>query len=125
MTAYPKASGKFTRRVKSSGLLSRIRIFIYVLAAVSIILFFFWGEYGFFRMWILDRKIDKLEHEIMVLKVARQDLLWEIDKMKNDPDYIIKYAVENYGYARPDQRIIHFVPDDSTSSSQASSEPKN
>ena len=120
MAAYPRASKKFSRRVRNSGFFSRIKIFIYVLAAVSIILFFFWGEYGFFRMWILDRKIDKLEHEILVLKVAKQDLLWEIDRMKNDPDFLVRYAVENYGYARPDQRIIHFVPDDSLSSSQAS-----
>ena len=123
MTAYPKASRKFTRRVKDSGFFPRIRIFIYVLAAVSIILFFFWGEYGFFRMWILDRKIEKLEHEILVLKVARQDLRWEIDKMKSDPQYLIKYAVENYGYARPDQRIIHFVPVDSLPASQAGADP--
>jgi hypothetical protein len=76
--------------VKKSSYLPRIRIFIYVLAAVSIILFFFWGEFGFFRVWILHRKMVKLEKEI------------------------VKYAVENYGYARPDQKIIQFVPMDTT-----------
>jgi cell division protein FtsB len=105
MSAYPRTSKKFIQRVKRSSYLPRIRIFIYVLAAVSIILFFFWGEFGFFRMWILHRKMVKLEKEIVTLKVAKQDLLWEIDKIKNNSDYLIKYAVENYGYARPDQKI--------------------
>ncbi len=112
--AYPRTSRKFIRRVKGSGIWPRLRLFIYVLVAVSIILIFFWGEFGFFRMWILHRKIVKLENEVVSLKVAKQDLLWEIEKMKNDPDYLIKYAVENYGYARPDQRIIQFVPVDTS-----------
>gem|GEM_PF-1542346 len=114
MTAYPRTSKKFVRRVKGSSFLPRLRIFIYVLAAVSVILVFFWGEFGFFRMWILHRKINKLENEVLALKVAKQDLLWEIDKMKNDPDYLIKHAVENFGYARPDQKIIQFVPVDTS-----------
>lgn len=118
MAAFPRQSKKFSRRVKNLPFLPRIRIFIYVLIAVSIILFFFWGEYGFLRMWILHRRIDKLEKQVLALKVAKQDLLWEIDKMKNDPDYLIKYAVENYGYARPDQKIIHFVPLDTTATDQ-------
>jgi len=114
MTAYPRTSKKFVQRVKRSSFLPRLKIFIYVLIAVSVILIFFWGEFGFFRMWILNRKIVKLEKEVLTLKVAKQDLLWEIDKMKNDPDYLIKHAVENFGYARPDQKIIQFVPVDTS-----------
>jgi cell division protein FtsB len=123
MAAFPRQSKKFARRIRNSRLLPRIKIFVYVLAAVSIILFFFWGEYGFIRMWILHRKIDKLEKEVLALKVAKQDLLWEIDKMKNDPDYLIRYAVENYGYARPDQKIIHFVPLDTSATDPQAAEP--
>ena len=114
MTAYPKFSKKFGRKVKGSKLLPRLKIFLYVLITVFVILIFFWGEFGFFRMWVLDRRIDKLEKNILNLKVTKQDLLWEIDKMKNDPDYLLRYAVENYGYARSDQRIIQFVPADSS-----------
>jgi cell division protein FtsB len=83
---------------------------------VFIIISFFWGEFGFFRMWYLSKKIDRLERDIRVLKVQRNDILWETDKMQNDPRYIQRYAVEKYGYARPDQKIIQFVPVDSSSS---------
>lgn len=85
-----------------------------VLITVFIILSFSWGEFGFIRMWILSKRIEKLEKEIATLKVQKQDIAWEIDRMKNDPDYIKKYAVEKYGYARPDQKIIQFVPPDTS-----------
>jgi cell division protein FtsB len=84
------------------------------MGTVFLILSFFWNEYGFIRMWILKRKIDNLEKELVALQVEQHDLLWEIDRMKNDPDYLKRYAVENYGYARPDQKVIQFVPADSS-----------
>lgn len=112
MARYPKVSKKFKSRLKKSKIKSRLLMFGIITAAVFVILSFFWGEFGFFRMWILSKRIERLEKEIATLQVAQHDLLWEMDKMKNDPDYIKRYAVEKYGYARPDQRVIQFVPTD-------------
>jgi len=112
--AYPTISSKFKSRLKKSKFRSRLIMFAIITASVFVIFSFFWNDYGFIRMWILNRKIDKLEREITALKVEKQDLLWEIDKMKNDPEYLKKYAVEKYGYARSDQKVIQFVPPDST-----------
>ncbi len=114
MARYPKVSKKFKSRLKKSKIKSRLLMFGIITAAVFVILSFFWGEFGFFRMWILSERIEMLEREIASLQVKQQDLLWEMDKMKNDPDYIKRYAVEKYGYARPDQSVIQFVPVDST-----------
>lgn len=100
--------------MKKSKLKSRLIMFAVIVGTVFLILSFFWNEYGFIRMWILNRKIEKLEKDIIALKVQKHDLLWEIDKMENDPEYIKKYAVEKYGYARSDQRVIQFVPPDSS-----------
>jgi cell division protein FtsB len=69
-------------------------------------------------MWYLTKKIERIESDIERLKVQRNDLLWETDKIKNDPDYLQRYAIETYGYAKPDQKIIQFVPADSSSSSE-------
>ncbi len=112
MARYPKVSKKFKSRLKKSKIKLRLLMFGIITASVFVILSFFWGEFGFFRIWILSKKIEKLEREIAVLQVEQQDLLWEMDKMKNDPDYIKRYAVEKYGYARPDQKVIQFVPAD-------------
>lgn len=114
MAAYPKVSKRFKGRVRKSKLRSRLILFGAIVAVVFIVLSFFWNDYGFIRMWILKRRIDRLEKEIVALKVEKHDLLWEIDKMKNDPEYIKRYAVEKYGYARPDQKVIQFVPPDSS-----------
>jgi cell division protein FtsB len=115
MAEYPRISEKFSGRLKKSGLKSKIKMFFITAILVFLAISFFWGEFGFFRMWYLSKKIDKLEKDIEILKVQRNDLLWETEKMKNDPDYIQKYAIETYGYARPDQKIIQFVPVDSAS----------
>jgi cell division protein FtsB len=114
MAEYPRVSSRFASRVKKSGLRSKLKMFFITAATVFLVISFFWGEFGFFRMWILSRRIDKLEKQIKILKVQRQDLLWEIDKMKNDPEYIQRYAIETFGYARPDQKVIQFVRPDSS-----------
>jgi cell division protein FtsB len=115
MAEYPRVSDKFSGRVKKSGWMAKIRMFFITMAVVFLIISFFWGEYGFFRMWHLSKKIENLEKDVAILKVQRNDLLWETDKIKNDPDYIQRYATEKYGYARPEQKIIQFVPADSNS----------
>jgi cell division protein FtsB len=82
------------------------------------IISFFWGEYGLVRMFFLSSKIKNLKKDISLLKVQRNDYLWETDKMKNDPAYIQRYAVETYGYAKPEHKIIQFVPADSSAASK-------
>jgi cell division protein FtsB len=114
MGEYPKVSEKFSNRVSGSTWKSKLKMFIITAVTVFISISFFWGEFGFFRMWYLSKTIDRIEKDIRVLKVQRNDLLWETDKMQNDPQYIQRYAVETYGYARADQKIIQFVPADST-----------
>jgi cell division protein FtsB len=117
MGEYPKVSDRFSNRASKSGWKSRLKMFVITAAVVFIIISFFWGEFGFFRMWFISKKIERIERDIAVLKVQRNDLLWETDKMQNDPQYIQRYAVETYGYARPEQKIIQFVPADSTAGS--------
>ena len=94
----------------------KLKMFALTAAVVFLIISFFWGESGFIRMWYLTKKIERVEHDIRILKVQRNDLLWETDKIKNDPDYIQRYAIETYGYARPEQKIIQFVPADTSAS---------
>ncbi len=123
MARYPKVSKKFKSRLKKSKIKLRLLMFGIITVSVFVILSFFWGEFGFVRIWILSKKIEKLEKKIAALQVEQQDLLWEMDKMKNDPDYIKRYAVEKYGYARPDQKVIQFVPTDTASADTPGESP--
>jgi len=99
---------------RGSGLMFKLKMFAITAAVVFLIISFFWGESGLIRMWYLTKKIERVEHDIRILKVQRNDLLWETEKIKNDPDYIQRYAIETYGYARPEQKIIQFVPADTS-----------
>jgi cell division protein FtsB len=113
MAAYtlsPRRKGS----ARSSKFIYALKLFFAVGITVLLIFSFFWGETGFIRLWLLGEKIERVERNIEVLKVQRNDLLWETEKLKNDPEYIQRYAIETYGYAKPDQKIIQFVPADSS-----------
>ena len=114
MAESPRTNVKSSSRTTKFGFLSRVKMFLITCAAVFLVISFFWGEFGLVRMWFLTKKIEKIEKDIKILKVQRNDILWETDKMKNDPVYLQKYAVEKYGYARPEHKIVQFVHVDST-----------
>jgi cell division protein FtsB len=113
MSSYLQSS-KRGGNVRGSGVMYKVKLFLITAATVFLVISFFWGESGFIRMWYLSKRIEKVKGDIKVLKVQRNDLLWETDKIKNDPEYIQHYAIEMYGYGRPEQRIIQFVPADSS-----------
>jgi len=103
---------------------SRLKMFLWTLGFVLLFFYFFWGESGFLRMWILKHEISALEANITMLKVQKHDMLWELEKLKKDKEYLKKYAAKAFGYARPDQTVIQFTQDDSTNAHNAeSSEP--
>jgi cell division protein FtsB len=106
---YPKVSKKFSKRIKNPKVKSRLKMFVWTLGFVLLFFYFFWGDFGIFRIWILKYKVEALESDIISLKIQKQDMLWEIEKLKNDPEYLKKYAAKAFGYARPDQTVIQFI----------------
>jgi cell division protein FtsB len=115
MADTSRIGARSNSRAKKSGWKSKLKMFLITTGAVFLIISFFWGEYGLVRMWFLSNKIKNLKKDITLLKVQRNDYLWETNKMKNDPAYIQRYAIQTYGYAKPDHKIIQFVPADSSS----------
>ncbi len=121
MTEFSSYSSRKRGGARGAGLMFKVKMFAAVLATVGLVISFFWGESGFIRMWLLNKKTERVERDIRILKVQRNDLLWETDKIKNDSDYLQRYAIETYGYAKPDQKIIQFVPADSASAGKSAS----
>jgi cell division protein FtsB len=118
MAEPSRIGARSTSRMKKSGWKSKVIMFLITTAVVFLIISFFWGEYGLVRMWFLAGKVKNLEKDIALLKVQHNDYLWETDKMKNDPAYIQRYAIETYGYAKPEHKIIQFVPADSSNTAK-------
>lgn len=88
----------------------KLKTFIILTVVVFIAVLFCSGEYGLFKIYRLHNKIDAAEKDIDQLKVQAVDYQWEIDKLKSDSQYIMLYASETYGYAKPNQTIIQFLP---------------
>jgi len=89
-----------------------LRLKRWVLWAVGI--FFFWvllgGPYGFFKY----QQLRAREYD-MIMKQRRitaqiADTQQEIERLRHDTLYIEKIAREQYGFARPNERIYKITP---------------
>ena len=59
----------------------------------------------FHRIMVLETSRTELEKQLVVLKEKEESLSSDIEKLK-DPEYIAKYARENYMYSKDGEYII-------------------
>jgi cell division protein FtsB len=116
MAELPKVSANFTRRAKKKDLGQKIKRYMVLTGIVFIGVIFYRGEYGLSKIFRLRTKVEAVQKEITQLKVQAADLKWEIEKLKADTQYIQLYASEHLGYAKPEGKIIQFVPSTQDSS---------
>ncbi|MBE6151950.1 MAG: septum formation initiator family protein [Firmicutes bacterium] len=80
-------------------------VFLGPIALFIIIYFLFTvGIYGF-KLFSLSQKEIELKEKLVSLQAEEQDLKIEIQKLK-DPDYLARYARENYLYSKDGEYII-------------------
>lgn len=81
-----------------------------------IIIFYFLFILGFYVYRIYDLKKEKqlLEDNYTSLKTEEKELRNEIEKLQ-DPDYIARYARENYSYSKDGEYIIKLKKDETKS----------
>lgn len=81
-----------------------------------IIIFYFLFILGFYVYRIYDLKKEKqlLEDNYTSLKTEEKELRNEIEKLQ-DPDYIARYARENYSYSKDGEYIIKLKKDETES----------
>ena len=85
---------------------SKRRLMIFGLISLAIIIYSFisLGTYTF-KIFTLTNEKKKLENELIEMKESEEDLTNEIDRLK-DPDYLARYARENYSYSKDGEYII-------------------
>jgi cell division protein FtsB len=75
----------------------------------GLMLYFLFSPNDFFRLWRLESKRQALERDIDTLgkklEAARQD----IEKIKQDKDYLEKVAREKLGMAKPGEKVYKFI----------------
>lgn len=96
------------RRVSKA---SKRRLIIFGFVSLVIIIYFFisLGTYAF-KIVNLTSEKKKLENELIEMKDSEEDLTNEIERLK-DPDYLARYARENYSYSKDGEYIIKLDED--------------
>lgn len=91
---------------------SKRRLMFFGLISLAIIIYSFisLGTYTF-KIFTLTNEKKKLENELIEMKESEEDLTNEIDRLK-DPDYLARYARENYSYSKDGEYIIKIDEDE-------------
>lgn len=94
--------------------------FFGTLSIVIIAYFIFNLFYYSYRIMVLKTSRNNLEKELVVLKKNEENLNSDIQKLK-DPEYIAKFARENYMYSRDGEYIIKIEDDNIINDSEKDS----
>lgn len=92
-------SGKISKATKR-----RLRVFG-ILSLICIGYFLFTLVFEIYKIYDLKHQMKELNAEYKELKKEAEELEIEIDEL-NDPEYLAKYARENYSYSKDGEYII-------------------
>lgn len=85
---------------------SKTRLIVFGTASLLMIGYFLFSIVDYtFSISKLENQKKELEHELVSLKEDEQTLKLEIQKLQ-DPEYIARYARENYLYSKDGEYII-------------------
>lgn len=85
---------------------SRRRLAIFGTLSLIVIGYFLFNLcYYSYRIMVLEKSKSSLESELSTLKKDEENLASDIQKLK-DPEYIAKFARENYMYSKDGEYII-------------------
>lgn len=85
---------------------SKRRLMFFGIISLAVITYFFVSSISYvFKIANLSSEKKKLELELSEKKETEEDLTNEIDRLK-DPDYLARYARENYSYSKDGEYII-------------------
>ena len=85
---------------------SKRRLIIFRTASLIIMLYFFITTISnIITIHKLNKQYNSLENELNILKAEEKVLKTDIEKLK-DPDYLARYARENYSYSKDGEYVI-------------------
>ena len=100
---------------------SRRRLAIFGTLSLIVIGYFLFNLcYYSYRIMVLEKSKSSLESELSTLKKDEENLASDIQKLK-DPEYIAKFARENYMYSKDGEYIIKIEDNDVIEDKEVSS----
>ena len=87
---------------------NRLLKIILLLVCVAVAWLLFSPSTGIYGLLKLRNKAAVLEQQTIELTRANEELRKEIDRLKNDPDYLEKIAREKYGMLKKNEQVFDF-----------------
>lgn len=85
---------------------SENRLVIFGTISIMVIMFFVYSLFSYIiEVKNLNEEQKRLENDLLLLKKEESNLKNEIEKLK-DPDYLARFARENYMYSKDGEYII-------------------
>lgn len=86
---------------------------LFILVFIGVILSWLaFGDRGFIHLYKMEKERQEYIDRIKKLKVANQKLMDEIDRLRNDREYIEATAKKELGLVRENEVIFKFGEDD-------------
>ncbi len=112
---------KKKRKIKGS----KIRMLILIPISLTIIGYFFYLLISYpYNIMRLKNEEKKYEQELLDLEIDEKNLKNEIEKLK-DPDYLARYARENYQYSKNGEIILKIDKKNKTTVEETNNEDFN
>jgi cell division protein FtsB len=92
-------------RVRNSKLVPKLLLLI----GVVLVIIFFFGDHGIYKLYQKKREKERILQEIDRLREEQQALLSEKDRLENDLEYIEKLARERHRMAKPGEKVFKVV----------------
>ncbi|MFQ6673962.1 MAG: septum formation initiator family protein [Fidelibacterota bacterium] len=82
---------------------------LFLLAGLILVIIFFFGDHGIYRLYEMRREKEHLLKEIDRLRGEQQTLLGEKERLENDLEYIERLARERHRMAKPREKVFKVV----------------
>ena len=82
---------------------------ILILGALILVIIFFFGDHGVYRLYTIKREKTYLMENIDSLRAEQEELIGEKDKLENNLDYIERIARERHRMAKPGEKVFKVV----------------
>ena len=93
---------------KEKKIRSRLYFVFFLLLFMLLAYNFFFGDMGYLKYRELKKNEQKLLTEINKIKENNDSLKQEINLLKKDPQYLEKYAREQFGLIKPGEMVFQF-----------------
>ncbi len=75
----------------------------------SLIIVFVFGDHGLYKLYKIKKKRKLIQNQITQLRIEREKIKVEKNKLENNLDYIEKIAREKYRMVKPGEKIFKVI----------------